>query len=166
MTNKMIIALIAVVISSLALAAGNTDNATSEEVNDPLKFRALGERWDEFDLNRDNRIDQIEMARFDREWNYRKLDQDADNYISRIEAEPVRNLSTQWNNADVNSDDRLEFEEFARFEVMNDFQNIDTDQDGSISKREAINIPSLIDHWADIDKDNNELISQAEYEQL
>ena len=166
MRNRLIIALIAVAFSGLAFSAGDNNSATSTEVNDPLKYRALGERWDEFDLNRDNRIDQIEMARFEREWNYRKLDQDADNYISRNEAQPVEDLSTQWNDADANSDDRLEFDEFARFEVVNDFHEIDTDLDGKISKREAINIPSLIEHWTDIDKDNDEFISQAEYEQL
>jgi len=87
---------------------------------------ALYPRWSDFDLNDDQRIDQVEYTQYrietaggvgDYTAEFSEMDVDSDGYITTEEARDDDELTGNWSDYDMDADDRLDQNEFADYRM-------------------------------------------------
>ena len=127
-----------------------------EEIDAYKDDQDFTSRWRDYDTNKDDRLGYGEYRRYYADRAYSSYDTDQDDYISQEEADTFPDLVNRWDGADVDSDNRISRDEFARFDEEMSYRELDVDQDNYISREEAEANPDLVNMWdgADVDRDN------------
>jgi Ca2+-binding EF-hand superfamily protein len=160
------------------------NNQISKEEAKKAGMSKLLKRWSSADKDGNGVLSKQEFKSYQKKHGksgkpykpFDKVDADNDGEISREEARAagLENLVQKWQEADENTDAKLEKQEYTSFMKKHhgpstmpqkSFQQVDANNDKEITKEEArkAGLTKLVKKWSAANKDNNQTLSESEF---